>query len=97
VLPTSLSGALARALCAVRSESGWRDGWVAERPFSQDWAPCPGSRSGWWGHTCPQCVGGLLPGSPGRFRLVYLNSYVNNPQAVMNNEGGFLRWVMCGR
>ncbi len=49
------------------------------------------------GRTCPQCVGGLLPGSPGRFRLVNLNSYGNNPQAVMNNEGGFLRWVMCGR
>jgi len=26
----------------------------------------------------------------------YLNAYVNNPQAVMN-EGGFLRWVMGGR
>ena len=33
----------------------------------------------------------------GAIQTGYLNSYVNNPQAVMNNEGGFLRWVMCGR
>ena len=34
---------------------------------------------------------------PGALQTGYLNSYLNNPQAVMNNEGGFLRWVMCGR
>ena len=27
----------------------------------------------------------------------YLSAYVNSPQAVMNDEGGFLRWVMGGR
>ena len=45
-----------------------------------------------------RCTGGLLPvWLAGAIQTGYLNSYVNNPQAVMNNEGGFLRWVMCGR
>jgi hypothetical protein len=26
----------------------------------------------------------------------YLSAYVNSPRAVMNDEGGFLRWVMGG-
>jgi hypothetical protein len=33
----------------------------------------------------------------GALHTGYLNSYVNNLRAVMNNEGGFLRWVMCDR
>ena len=33
----------------------------------------------------------------GAIQTGYLNSYANNPQAVTYNEGGFLRWVMCGR
>lgn len=69
--------------------------------FPRTWAPrvprVPARAPDGGGTPVPRAPAGSCLARRGRFRLVYLNSYVNNPQAVMNNEGGFLRWVMCGR
>ena len=48
-------------------------------------------------HLSPVRRGGGPAWLAGAIQTGYLNSYVNNPQAVTYNEGGFLRWVMCGR